>query len=83
MKLPLNNLSAHLEKTLAPCYLVSGDEPLLVQEALDAIRKSARQNGFATRDLQRATGSGSRAASWEGEPRMGGIQPLADAIAKI
>lgn len=61
MKLPLNNLSAHLEKTLAPCYLVSGDEPLLVQEALDAIRKSARQNGFATRDLHVAA----RGFSWD------------------
>ncbi len=34
-----------------PCYLVSGDEPLLVQESLDAIRAAAREQGFASREL--------------------------------
>jgi DNA polymerase-3 subunit delta len=33
------------------CYLVSGDEPLLVQEALDAVRAKARQQGFSAREL--------------------------------
>jgi DNA polymerase-3 subunit delta len=51
VKLPLNNLSSHLRKSLSPCYLVCGDEPLLVQEALDAIRAAARDKGFDTRDL--------------------------------
>ena len=51
MKLPLNNLASHLGQTLSPCYLVSGDETLLVQEALDAIRSAAKERGFATRDL--------------------------------
>jgi DNA polymerase-3 subunit delta len=51
VKLPLNNLSTHLRKSLAPCYLVTGDEPLLVQETLDSIRATARDNGFGTRDL--------------------------------
>jgi DNA polymerase-3 subunit delta len=34
-----------------PCYLVAGDEPLLVQEALDAIRRKARDDGFGSREL--------------------------------
>ena len=51
MKIPANNLSSHLKKTLLPCYLVAGDELLLVQEALDAIRRAARENGFDSRDL--------------------------------
>ena len=55
MKLPLNNLSSHLTKSLLPCYLVTGDEPLLVQEALDGIRAAARDDGFGTRDLHVAT----------------------------
>ena len=55
MKIQANQLSAHLQKSLAPCYLVSGDEHLLVAEALDAIRESARGKGFSTRDLHVAT----------------------------
>ncbi len=55
MKLRANQLSSHLKKSLAPCYLVSGDEHLLVAEALDEIRDSARQRGFAMRELHVAT----------------------------
>ncbi|MFQ6005387.1 MAG: DNA polymerase III subunit delta [Woeseia sp.] len=33
------------------CYLVTGNEPLLVSEALDAIRAGARQQGFTAREL--------------------------------
>jgi DNA polymerase-3 subunit delta len=55
VKIQANQLSAHLQKSLAPCYLVSGDEHLLVAEALDAIRESARGKGFSTRDLHVAT----------------------------
>lgn len=51
MKIPANRLSAHLREPLKPCYLVSGDEPLLVQEALDSIRETARRRGFDSRDL--------------------------------
>lgn len=51
MKIPANQLSAHLKSTLLPCYLVSGDEPLLVQEATDAIRKRARGQGMESREL--------------------------------
>lgn len=36
---------------LRPVYLVTGDEPLLVQEACDAIRGEARKQGFSEREL--------------------------------
>lgn len=55
MKIQANQLSAHLKTSLAPCYLVTGDEHLLVAEALDTIRDSARDRGFSTRELHVAT----------------------------
>ncbi len=55
MKIQANQLSSHLKKSLAPCYLVTGDEHLLVGEALDAIREVARERGFGTRELHIAT----------------------------
>lgn len=51
MKLQASQLSSHLKNNLAPCYLVSGDEHLLVDEALDEIRATARNNGFTAREL--------------------------------
>lgn len=51
MKIQANQLSSHLKKSLASCYLVTGDEHLLVAEALDAIRDAARQRGFSMREL--------------------------------
>ena len=51
MKISANQLNAHLKKSLLPCYLVTGDEPLLVQEALDQIRAAARAQGFGSREL--------------------------------
>ena len=55
MKIAANQLQAHLQKSLAPCYLVTGDEHLLVAEALDAIRESARERGFGSRELHVAS----------------------------
>jgi len=49
MQLKPAQLEQHLSNTLASCYLVSGDEPLLVQECADAIRAAARQAGCAER----------------------------------
>ena len=46
VKIPANRLGSHLSEPLKPCYLVTGDEPLLVEEALDAIREAARRQGF-------------------------------------
>lgn len=51
MKLSGENLAASLARQLQTIYLVSGDEPLLVNEAADAIRAVARQQGFAEREL--------------------------------
>ncbi len=53
-KLRPDQLAGTLKKGLAPIYLVSGDEPLLVQEACDAIRQAARQAEFGERELYHA-----------------------------
>ena len=50
-KLRAEQLAAALTKPLAPIYLVSGDEPLLIQECCDQIRAAARKNGFTEREL--------------------------------
>jgi len=52
VKLRPEQLASHLaEGPLAPVYLVSGDEPLLVAEAADAIRAAARAAGFDERHV--------------------------------
>ena len=51
MQLRPDQLAAHLEKPLAPLYLLHGDEPLLVIEAGDAIRAAARRQGFEEREV--------------------------------
>ncbi len=61
MKLTSDSLSAHLAEKLLPAYLVSGDEPLLVAEAADAVRARARAAGFTERDVHFIE----RAADWE------------------
>lgn len=49
MKTQPGQLPQLLKKSLAPVYLVSGDEPLLVQECCDQIRKAARDAGYQDR----------------------------------
>lgn len=51
MQLRPEQLAAHLEKPLAPLYVVHGDEPLLTIEAGDAIRAAARRQGFEEREV--------------------------------
>jgi DNA polymerase-3 subunit delta len=51
MQLRGEQLAAHLERELKPVYVVYGDEPLLVIEAADLIRATARQKGFDERDV--------------------------------
>jgi DNA polymerase-3 subunit delta len=51
MRLRNEQLSNHLQQQLAPIYLVSGDEPLQMQEATDAIRLAARQQGYSEREV--------------------------------
>ncbi len=55
MKIQANQLDSHLGKSLASCYLVTGDEHLLVAEALDSIRDAAREQGFTSREVHVAT----------------------------
>jgi len=49
MKLSYAQLAQHLNKPLAPIYLVHGDEPLLIEETMDAIYKAAEAAGFTER----------------------------------
>ncbi|MDZ7684249.1 MAG: DNA polymerase III subunit delta [Gammaproteobacteria bacterium] len=56
MKLPADRLPAELKKGLERLYVVSGDEPLLVQEACDLIRATLRENGFTEREVFNAEG---------------------------
>lgn len=51
MQLRPEQLATHLDKPLAPLYLLHGDEPLLVIEAGDAIRAAARKQGFEEREV--------------------------------
>ena len=51
MDLRHKDLPAHLERTLAPVYVVHGDEPLLAMEAGDAIRAAARKAGCDEREV--------------------------------
>lgn len=50
MRLNLNQWAAHLAQPLKPVYVVGGEEPLLVQEALDALRAAARRQGYSERE---------------------------------
>jgi len=54
MRLRAEQLAQHLHKTLAPVYLVSGDEPLQQNEACDAIRGAARAAGHDNREIMEA-----------------------------
>lgn len=51
MKLTSERLEAHLKSTLAPVYLIAGDEPLQREEAADAVRAAARARGYADREV--------------------------------
>jgi len=57
MQLALAQLSAHLAKGLRALYTLHGDEPLLMQEALDAIRAAARTAGYAERTVHTVQGA--------------------------
>lgn len=50
MRLRPDQLAAHLEGTLAPLYVLSGEEPLQREECLDALRAAARSRGFDERE---------------------------------
>lgn len=55
MKLYPDKLDAHLSKTLAPVYLLHGDEPLQQMELGDRLRQQGREAGFGERQVIVAT----------------------------
>ncbi len=57
MQLAANQLSNHLQRGLKCLYTVHGDEPLLQQEALDAIRAHARTQGYTERTSHTVAGA--------------------------
>ena len=57
MQLSPNQLQTHLQKGLKSLYTLHGDEPLLIQEAADAIRAVARGQGFAERSSHTVSGT--------------------------
>jgi DNA polymerase III subunit delta len=52
-----DQLKAHLERGLRSLYTVHGDEPLLAQEALDALRAQARAQGYSERQVFNVSGA--------------------------
>lgn len=56
MKLRAEQLGEHLAGQLSPAYLISGDETLLINETLDALRTAARSRGLEERDQHVADG---------------------------
>jgi DNA polymerase-3 subunit delta len=61
VRLNPNQLDSHLASGPAPVYLVSGDEPLLVDEALGSIRAAALAAGYTERESHIAE----RGFDWE------------------
>src|ERR1700682_5508226 len=57
MQIRADQLTAHLQKGIAPLYTVWGDEPLLAQEAGDAIRAAARAAGCTERQVHTVLGN--------------------------
>jgi DNA polymerase-3 subunit delta len=60
MQIKLEQLEAHLAnagKGLKPLYTLHGDEPLLAQEAADAIRAAARAAGYGERKVFTVSGA--------------------------
>ena len=51
MQVKTHDLAGHLAGSLAPVYLISGDETLLVEEACDAVIAKARAEGFTERSV--------------------------------
>ncbi len=57
MQLGAQHLAAHLAKGLQRLYTLHGDEPLLVQEAADALRSVARAQGYSERQVFTVSGA--------------------------
>ena len=57
MQLAAGQLQIHLQRGLKSLYTLHGDEPLLLQEAADAIRAAARAAGFTERTSHTVAGA--------------------------
>jgi DNA polymerase III subunit delta len=57
MQLGAPQLAAHLQRGLKSLYTLHGDEPLLIQEAADAIRATARAQGYTERTVHTVSGA--------------------------
>src|SRR5881398_4249583 len=57
MQLAPAQLTQHLQRGLKPLYTLHGDEPLLQQEAADAIRAVARTQGYTERTVHTVAGA--------------------------
>ncbi len=57
MQIRADQLPAQLARGLRPVYTIHGDEPLLAQEAADAIRAAARTAGHAERKVYTVSGA--------------------------
>lgn len=57
MQLAAAQLAGHLQKGLRSLYTLHGDEPLLIQEAADAIRAAARAQGYTERTVHTVAGA--------------------------
>ncbi|MEY4643331.1 MAG: hypothetical protein RLZZ596_162 [Pseudomonadota bacterium] len=57
MQLAAAQLETQLQRGLKSLYTLHGDEPLLQQEAADAIRSSARQQGYTERSVHTVAGA--------------------------
>jgi DNA polymerase-3 subunit delta len=73
MQLAPAQLPAHLQRGLRPLYVLHGDEPLLVQEAADAIRATARTQGYTERTVHTVAGAH---FDWSGVLAAGGSLSL-------
>ena len=57
MQVPAQQLAAQLQRGLGTLYTLHGDDPLLQQEAADAIRAAARARGHAERSVFTVAGA--------------------------
>jgi DNA polymerase-3 subunit delta len=56
MKINLNQLKKNLQNGLQPLYIITGDEPLLIDETCQYLRKVAKKNDFNERQSYTVTG---------------------------
>ena len=57
MNLAPAQLQEHLKRGLKSLYTLHGDEPLLIQEFADAVRATAREQGYTERTVHTASGA--------------------------